>query len=125
MRYVSRVPLAPVEQPPSVSLSCNAITPEVEAGQSVQIVAEPIFTGARNELIYRWTSTGGSVEGVGQMIAIDTSNLDPGTYQVEGNAGFNSNPKIESTCKAAFRVKAVGAMARSTPPTEPELPAID
>lgn len=89
----------------TITLSCQAVTPEVEQGHPVQIVGNATLIPDRGEIAYSWTTGGGKVEGEGRIVAIDTTHLAPGTYRVEGRAALASNPSVGSSCEVNFEVR--------------------
>jgi peptidoglycan-associated lipoprotein len=98
-----------MKQPPEVALSCTATDPEVAAGQNVQIIANAVVAPDPAELRYTWTAGAGTVRGQGSTVAIDTTNLAPGTYHVQGIAALVSNSSIDSSCEVSFRVNSAQA----------------
>ena len=89
----------------TITLSCQAVNPEVEQGHPVQIVANASLIPDHGELAYTWTTGGGKVEGEGRMVAVDTTRLAPGSYRVEGRAALASNPSVGSSCEVTFEVR--------------------
>lgn len=105
----------------TITLSCQATDPEVVQGHPVQIVANATLIPDHGELAYSWTTGGGKVEGVGRMVAIDTTHVAPGTYRVEGRAALASNPSVGSSCEVTFEVKKPSEALDQTLPTKVEV----
>jgi peptidoglycan-associated lipoprotein len=59
---------------------------------------------------YRWTSTGGTVQGTGNQVSISTAGLAPGDYVVTGHVMLGAQSAPASSCAVTFHVLA--------PPTE-------
>lgn len=105
----------------TITLSCQAVNPEVEQGHPVQIVGNATLIPDHGELAYTWTTGGGKVEGVGRMVAIDTAGLAPGSYRVEGRAALASNPSVGSSCEVSFEVRKPSEAQDQTLPTKVEV----
>jgi peptidoglycan-associated lipoprotein len=118
MVHASAPPPEPVT--PEVTFSCQATNPEVQAGHSVQIVGTATLVPNQGEVAYTWATAGGAVEGEGRMIAINTTNLAPGTYRVEGRAALTTNSAVVSSCVVTFEVKQ-REMGQQNMPTKVEV----
>src|ERR1700760_1178969 len=71
---------------PVVSFSCNTNVANVPLGQMLAITGDAKVEPAQTDLSYSWTSTGGSIEGSGNVVSINTSTMEVGDYQVRGRA---------------------------------------
>jgi outer membrane protein OmpA-like peptidoglycan-associated protein len=55
---------------------------------------------------YAWSTSGGTAEGTGREVNIDTNGLAPGDYQVTGHAMLMAHPSKDATCNLTFHVLA-------------------
>ncbi|WP_348263885.1 OmpA family protein [Telmatobacter sp. DSM 110680] len=91
--------------PRRISLSCSVSNQLVAAGQPVHIMGETSLDPDLYPVAYNWATSGGDIHGNGgSVITIDTANLKPGTYQVDGRAALSSNPSNSSSCKVTFQI---------------------
>ena len=95
---------AGAKAPKRISLRCSTTNQLVAAGQPVHISAESSIDPDVFPLSYDWTTSGGHVKGFGSAVTVDTANLKPGTYEVDGQAFLNSDPSNASSCKVTFQV---------------------
>ena len=93
-----------VKEPKRISLSCSTTNQIVPAGQPVHITGETSIDPDLFTINYNWTTTGGVIHGDGSAITIDTANMKPGTYEVDGRAALSANPSNSSSCKVTFQV---------------------
>jgi len=96
-----------IEIPPplnEISFSCSVNPSTVVAGDTVEIVGHAITRPDQIELNYSWTSSGGTIEGVGRRVTLNTAGLAPGQYEVTGRAMKVDDPSIGTSCNTAFRV---------------------
>jgi peptidoglycan-associated lipoprotein len=91
-------------EPKRFSLNCSTTNQLVAVGQPVHITGETTLDPDLFSIHYSWSSTGGVIRGDGTAITIDTSNLKPGTYEVDGRASLDSNLSKTSSCKVTFQV---------------------
>jgi peptidoglycan-associated lipoprotein len=90
-----------------IEFTCAAANVAVNAGQIVQIIGETMTLPDHLDIGYHWSSNAGPIQGEGRIVSLDTSNLSPGVYRVDGHAYLNSDQTISANCQAAFEVKAV------------------
>ncbi len=91
------------EAPIPPSASCTAEPSEVMAGEAVRVTATGANFAAGRTLTYTWTSTGGSVQGTGNAVSIDTAGLAPGSYTA--TAQISDGKKGAASCSASFSIK--------------------
>jgi peptidoglycan-associated lipoprotein len=65
-------------------------------------------------LNYSWMSSGGTIEGSGNVVSINTTAMEVGDYQVKGHAALSSDTSIGADCVAVFRVVPVEVPPTST-----------
>ena len=94
----------PIREPKNVALACYTNNHLVNPGQPVHISAETSVDPDRYYFTYDWTTTGGSIVGHGNVITINTDDLNPGTYTVAGRAVLDTNPSKSLNCKVNFEV---------------------
>jgi len=95
-------------QPRRLSLSCSTSNQIVASGRPVHVTGETSVDPDLYTINYNWITTGGVIHGDGSAITIDTSNLKPGTYEVNGRAALSTNPSNSSSCKVTFQVTTAG-----------------
>lgn len=122
---VSQSVVAPAQPASQIQLTCNVSGPTVVAGTVVHIVGESMTIPESMPVIYSWATSAGVINGTGRTITIDTTNLEPGSYRVNGRAAVESQPSVTSTCEVTFEVTpapTVEQPASPTPlPTSPRL----
>jgi len=93
------------EAPPvPIGASCSVQPPEVFAGESVTATALGSNFNPRRTVKYRWSGNGVKAGGNDASTQIDTTGLQPGSYQVTANLSDGSKNGVAS-CSAGFTVK--------------------
>ena len=108
------LPPPPPAAAPVVSFTCSTNVANVPLGEMLVVTGDAKAEPDQPDLSYTWTSTGGSVEGSGNVVSINTSAMEVGDYQVKGHASLSSNPSVGADCVAVFRVVPVEAPPTST-----------
>jgi outer membrane protein OmpA-like peptidoglycan-associated protein/opacity protein-like surface antigen len=81
-------------RPPTIS--CSANRREVVVGDSVEITA--IASDPDNDpLAYSWKTTGGTIEGTGRTVKLQTANLAPGQVTISGQVNDGRNGSADCT----------------------------
>lgn len=109
--------VAPAQPAPQVQLNCVAASPTVVAGHVVQIVGDSKTFPESLAVKYSWATSAGVVNGTGSMVAIDTANVEPGNYRVDGLVSIESEPSVSATCEVSFEVTPAPAVQQPTSPT--------
>jgi outer membrane protein OmpA-like peptidoglycan-associated protein len=99
-------PPAPAEPETQVNFQCSASNPAVNPGDIVTIQSQSFTVPDAQPLNYFWTTSGGTIQGQGKLVTVDTVGLAPGKYLVEGRASLQDNPSISTSCQATFEVNA-------------------
>jgi outer membrane protein OmpA-like peptidoglycan-associated protein/opacity protein-like surface antigen len=107
-------PPPPPPRAPVVNLTCGTNVANVPLGQMVVITGSAKTEPAQLDLNYSWTSSGGSIEGSGNVVSISTAAMEVGDYQVKGHVALASDPSIGADCTAVFRVVPVEVPPTST-----------
>jgi outer membrane protein OmpA-like peptidoglycan-associated protein len=94
----------PPPPPPSVALTCGTNVANVPLGQMVAIFADAKTEPGQLDLDYAWSTDGGTIEGSGSTVSINTTGMAIGDYRVKGHASLVSSPSIGRDCVAVFRV---------------------
>jgi peptidoglycan-associated lipoprotein len=97
-------PSTAAKAPKRMSLSCSTTNQIVPTGQPVHVTGETSVDPDLYTINYNWTTTGGVIRGDGSAITIDTTNMQPGVYEVNGRAALSTNPSNSSRCKVTFQV---------------------
>jgi outer membrane protein OmpA-like peptidoglycan-associated protein/opacity protein-like surface antigen len=97
-------PPPPPPPAPVVNLTCSTNVANVPLGEMVVITADAKTQPESLDLTYAWTATGGTVEGSGKVVSIDTATMEVGDYQVKGHAALASDASVGADCVAVFRV---------------------
>ena len=92
------------------SAACSIQPMEVFAGEPVTATASGSNFGPKRTVKYAWSGTGVKFSGSGATIQIDTTGLQPGSYQITANLSDGSRAG-NASCNAGFTVK------QSNPPT--------
>jgi outer membrane protein OmpA-like peptidoglycan-associated protein len=92
--------------PPPVppSAACSVEPADVFAGESVTGRANGSGFNPKRTIGYTWNGTGVRVAGTDESTQIDTTGLQPGSYQVTANLSDGSKRGVAS-CSARFNVK--------------------
>ena len=101
------VPAPAPPPPPTVVLSCGTNVANVPLGQMVIITGDAKTEPAPLDVTYTWSSDGGTIEGTGNKVTINTTGMAIGDYRVKGHASLESAPSAGAECVAVFRVVAV------------------
>jgi outer membrane protein OmpA-like peptidoglycan-associated protein len=88
---------------PSAAI-CSAEPAEVFAGEPVRGTATGSNFNPKRTIQYNWSGTGVRVAGTNASTQIDTTGLQPGSYQVSANLSDGSKKGVAS-CIARFNVK--------------------
>ena len=91
--------------PASPSAACSVQRSEVFAGEPVTATATGSNFSPKRTVKYGWSGTGVKASGSSASTQIDTTGLQPGSYQVTANLSDGSHNGVAS-CSAAFAVKA-------------------
>jgi outer membrane protein OmpA-like peptidoglycan-associated protein/opacity protein-like surface antigen len=97
-------PPPPPTPPPVISFVCAANVTNIPLGQLIVITADAKTMPGGLEVAYQWTTTGGAIQGTGQVVSIDTTNMTIGDFQVRGHASLVSDSSIGADCIAPFRI---------------------
>ena len=92
------------EPPVPPSAVCSVEPAEVFAGESVTGRATGSNFNPKRTIKYNWSGTGVKVAGTGASTQIDTTGLQPGSYQVSANLSDGSKNGVAS-CSARLTVK--------------------
>jgi outer membrane protein OmpA-like peptidoglycan-associated protein/opacity protein-like surface antigen len=90
--------------PPPPSAACSAEPSEVFAGEPVSGTATGSNFNSKRTMQYNWSGTGVRVAGTNASTQIDTTGLQPGSYQVNAKLSDGSKKGVAS-CMARFTVK--------------------
>jgi len=107
--------------PVSPSAACSVQPTEVYAGEPVTATASGSNFNPRRTLRYNWSGTGVKVSGSGASTQIDTSGLQPGSYQVAANLSDGSRGGVAS-CNASFTVRSPNGPSISCSPDPGTVP---
>jgi outer membrane protein OmpA-like peptidoglycan-associated protein len=101
-KFPKEAPPPPPPGPPTAS--CSGMPQSVFAGSNAKVAIRANASDpAGGTLSYKWTATGGNVEGSGPEVQWDSAGLAAGTYRV---AATVANPKgATANCEAEVRVE--------------------
>ncbi|GGG63070.1 OmpA family protein [Edaphobacter dinghuensis] len=99
-------PPAPLlaQQQNELSFTCTTNVANIDQGQTLEIIGNTMTEPDRLDVNYSWSSNGGTIEGSGRRVTINTTGMSPGDYRVTGHASLVSSPSTTAECEAAFRV---------------------
>jgi outer membrane protein OmpA-like peptidoglycan-associated protein len=89
--------------PAAPSASCSVEPREVLAGEPVRVTATPAGFSPKRTITYTWSTTGGTVEGTGATVTVNTGGLAPGNYNV--TARLSDGREGTADCSASFTIK--------------------
>lgn len=95
---------APMPIPPQVEFNCSQSAEEVPVGEPIEIIGNTLTEPGKQAVNYSWHASGGSIKGSGNMISVETSGLETGTYHVYGHATLQAHPDATSACEVSFQV---------------------
>jgi outer membrane protein OmpA-like peptidoglycan-associated protein len=104
----------PPPPPPAIAFACSTNAANVHLGEMVVISANATTEPSSFDVNYSWSMDGGSIQGSGKTVSVDTASLSVGDYMVKGHASLVSSPSVGSDCVAVFRV---------LPPVPPPAPS--
>jgi len=94
------------EKPPTPpSAACSVQPAEVFAGEPVSATSSGSNFNPRRTVKYDWHGTGVKVAGSEASTQIDTTGLQPGSYEVTANLNDGSRKNGFASCSARFTVK--------------------
>ena len=112
---------APPEPTSPSAAACSVQPSEVFAGEPVTATATGSNFNARRTVRYEWSGTGVKVSGSNASTQIDTTGLQPGSYQVAAKLSDGSRRGV-AMCNAAFTVRQPNAAAATV--SQPIAPSI-
>ena len=90
--------------PPPVGYTCVAAPGAGFAGDPITITGTAINLNPKKPATYSWTSDGGKISGTSNVANVDTTGLNPGTYNVKGNVSEGKKAGEFADCAATFVV---------------------
>jgi outer membrane protein OmpA-like peptidoglycan-associated protein len=99
--------------PPPVTFACVASPSSVYAGDPVTITGTPMNVNPKKTATFAWTSDGGKISGTGPVANVDTTGLNPGTYNAKGTVTESTKVGRFADCAAPFTVNPLPALALS------------
>ncbi len=93
------------EPPPPPTAACSVEPTEVFAGETVTATATGSNFNPKRTVTYSWSGTGARVTGSNASAQIDTTGLEPRSYEVTANLS-DGRKNGSATCSARFTVKA-------------------
>lgn len=98
-RYGEIVPRRPL------AMGCTADAVKVFAGEPITITAHLLDGNSKHVPKFKWTGTGGSLEGNADVVRVDTRRLAPGDYVATGTVQGGSKSTSTAHCTVEFRVR--------------------
>lgn len=120
-RHEAPPPPAPVanNRPGEIMFTCGTNAASLDEGQVLEITGNTMTEPDRLEVTYSWTSSGGTVQGTGRRVTINTTGLAPGDYSVTGHVVLVSSPSTTADCETKFRVNHHPEPIQATIPPPP------
>ena len=88
------------------TFTCTADPGDPFPGDPVTLTASTMNVNPKRQPKYLWTSSGGKIAGDGASAAIDTADMQPGTYEVTGKLVEGEKQKLIASCTTSFTVRA-------------------
>jgi hypothetical protein len=98
--------LGSIEPPPPVTLACTATPRSVFAGDPVSVIGVATNLDHEKKADFRWIGPGVGTLAARPIVDIDSSDLKPGAYTVNGHVSEGSKPGQSANCNARFTVMA-------------------
>jgi peptidoglycan-associated lipoprotein len=118
-RYAPPPPVPSVAQRSNeLSFTCSTNVANIDQGQVLEIIGNTMTEPDRLDVNYSWSSSGGTVQGSGRRVTINTTGIAPGDYRVTGHASLVSSPSTTAECEAAFRVNQPTPTVAATAPSQ-------
>ncbi len=98
-----------IAPPPAATLACTASPSSVFPGEPITVTASAGNLNPKENVIYSWTGNG--VTGSGTTATVNTADLAPGSYSVQGTVKEGKKgkeglkPWQTASCSASFTVK--------------------
>lgn len=104
----STQPASPVlaQRPSEISFTCATDVASIEQGQKLEIVGNTKTEPDNLDVSYSWSSNGGTIQGTGRRVTLDTASIPAGEYRVTGHATLASSSSTSAECETTFRVTA-------------------
>jgi len=97
--------------PPPVTYSCVASPSSVYAGDPITVTGTAANVNPKKTPTYSWTSDGGKISGTGNTGTIDTTGMNPGSYNAKGTVTESMKPGRFAECAAPFTINPLPALA--------------
>ncbi len=91
--------------PPPVMLACAVSPASGYPGDPISVTGTATNLNPKKTATYTWTATGGTVNGTGSTVNIDTKDAQPGSYSVKGHVSEGNKPGQMADCSADFTIK--------------------
>lgn len=113
-------PPAPIvaQRSNELSFTCSTNVANIDQGQVLEIIGNTMTEPDKLDVNYSWSSSGGTVQGSGRRVTINTTGIAPGDYRVTGHASLVSSPSTTAECEAAFRVNQPIPTVAATAPSQ-------
>ena len=86
-------------------MSCSASPSKGYPGDPIHLSSSTLGIDIHHPAEYTWHTSGGTIEGTGEAVIINTANLAPGDYKVAGTVQQGRGSKGRATCETSFTVK--------------------
>ncbi|MEK6397446.1 MAG: hypothetical protein V4734_05110 [Terriglobus sp.] len=97
--------------PPPVTYSCVASPSSVYAGDPITVTGTAANVNPKKTPTYSWTSDGGKISGTSNTGTIDTTGMNPGSYNAKGTVTESMKPGRFAECAAPFTINPLPALA--------------
>jgi len=98
--------LGSIEPPPPVTLACTATPQTIFAGDPLSVIGVATNLNHAKKADFRWIGPGVSTLASRPIVDIDSSDLKPGVYAVNGHVSEGAKPGQSANCNARFTVMA-------------------
>lgn len=97
--------------PPPVTYSCVASPSSVYAGDPITVTGTAANVNPKKTATYAWTSDGGKISGTSNTATVDTTGLNPGSYNAKGTVTESMKAGRFAECAAPFTINPLPALA--------------
>jgi hypothetical protein len=85
---------------------CSAEPAQAFPGDPITLTASTLNLNPKRKPLYIWTSSGGVTGGNAATAAVDTANVQPGSFQVTGKLVEGDKQRLVASCSASFTIRA-------------------
>ncbi len=90
--------------PPPVTYSCVVNPTSAYAGDPITVTGTAANLNPKKTATYSWTSDGGKISGTSNVANVDTTGVNPGTYNIKGHVSEGTKAGQFADCMVPFTI---------------------